>query len=111
MEHSGSGGRGLVAPALSPDQLVDVLDRLAQLLDRAREPRWAQSMSQLKDAAMATSGTPERQDVVRRILAFYGGMGSFNDVVLQNERGVMPEQGEFDELRSQLFEVARDELA
>src|SRR5512133_2364412 len=90
------------------DPLSALLVRLARLLDRAQEQRWAQSMWQLADAAAAASGTQERQEVVRRVLALYGGMGSFNDVVLQDERGVMPEQVELDELRSRLFETARE---
>ncbi|MEV0621346.1 hypothetical protein AB0I81_49015 [Nonomuraea sp. NPDC050404] len=50
------------------------------------------------------------QYAVRKILRLYGGMGSFQDLILQNAQGVLPEQDRFEELQDQLFEAARDEL-
>lgn len=100
-----------MAPALTPDPLRDLLSRLAQLLAGADEPRWSQSMSRLAERAAATPGSAERREVIREVLSLYGGMGSFNDVVLQDARGVLPEQPELDQLRSRLFETARGELS
>ena len=48
--------------------------------------------------------------MLRGILHNYGGMGSFNDVVLQNSSGVLPEQRQLDQLRLELYQQAVGEL-
>ncbi|MGN9774625.1 DUF6966 domain-containing protein [Micromonospora sp. H33] len=46
-----------------------------------------------------------RVAVLRDIRALYrGGMGSFQDLVLQDRNGVLPEHPAFDRLRHQLYE-------
>lgn len=99
-----------MAAEMTGDSLVDLLRAAAKLLAEAGEARPAQHLYELAARASGASDDEARQEVVRDVLALYGGMGSFQDLVLQDERGVRPEQPALDRLRAQLFEVARDEL-
>ena len=90
------------------DPVLDALVEIADLLADGEEPRWSARVSALA-GELETAG-PARQDVIRSILAMYGGMGSFSDVVLQDMGGALPEQHRFDQRRSELFELARSEL-
>lgn len=68
-------------------------------------------MEALANAVEASSGDDVgRQGLVREILGLFGGMGSFQDMVLQDASGVLPQQDEFDRLRTELFQQARREL-
>jgi hypothetical protein len=98
-----------MTPAPEPDPLVKLLVTIGELLDMSDEPRWGRRMRQL--AATAEQAVPtSRRSLVSEVLALFSGMGSFNDLVLQDRHGVLPQQGEFDRLRSELFQQARAEL-
>lgn len=61
----------------------------------------------LADLALRLEQTDgaSRVAVLRDILALYrGGMGSFQDLILQDRNGVLPEHVPFDQLRRQLYE-------
>lgn len=97
-----------MAAALDP--VLDALVEIADLLTDGEEPRWSALISSLAHELEAAGSGPARQDVIRSILALYGGMGSFSDVVLQDMSGALPEQQRFHQRRSELFELARAEL-
>jgi len=100
-----------VAAQLGPDRLSELLAALTDVLDEAGQSSWASTTRQLGVALSRASSPGSRQEAVRRVLAlFQGGMGSFNDVVLQNAQGVLPAQATLDVVRRQVFEEARREL-
>ena len=100
-----------MAAELGGDRLLALLLRLAELLDHAGEARTSAVLRHLADGLEGQSpGTEGRRAVVRQILRLYGGMGSFQDLVLQDAGGVRPEQRDLQSLRHQLFEEARTEL-
>jgi hypothetical protein len=77
-----------------------LLRQLAGLLGEHGETAWAESLEKL---AAEYGESPELTS--RRICSSYGGMGSFNDLVLHGPDG-HPLQGENDELsrlRSRLY--------
>jgi hypothetical protein len=97
--------------ATAPDDpLLDALVETADLLTDGEELRWATRLSALANDLESAGSGPARQDVIRAVMALYGGMGSFSDLVLQDMSGALPEQQRFDRRRSELFELARDEL-
>lgn len=88
-----------------------LLIAIADLLTQAGEARVAQVFGNLAEDVQAARDTESSREVLRRALALYsGGMGSFQDLVLQNASGVLPEQAELDTLRRALFEEARRDL-
>ncbi|SCG62204.1 DUF6966 domain-containing protein [Micromonospora inositola] len=94
------------------DRLHNLLLEVAYVL-RIDEPRWSSSVAGL-GRRLDEAGTDRhvRQRVVRDILGLYRhGMGGFQDVVLQRDGAVLPEQQQLDRLRSALFEESRRQLA
>ncbi len=87
--------------------LAAELERTAELLRRAGEPRWADGL----DGLGARCRADRPRDVVGDVLGLHAGMGSFSDLVLQDEAGVRPEQAELDRRRDAIFELARSALA
>lgn len=67
---------------------------------------FGESVSQhLADLAVRLEQADGASRVLRDIRALYrGGMGSFQDLVLQDRNGVLPEHPAFDRLRHQLYE-------
>jgi hypothetical protein len=94
-------------PKLARGGLLEVLSDLVVLLSDAHQSRYSRGISSIHDALRDAQGDHAReQTVIRQILSLYGGMGSFQDLVLQDSNGVRPEQDEFDRLRHRLFEEA-----
>ena len=93
-----------------PRDVLATLERIVSIL-KAAGSSWANSIGDA-GAAVAMSSTPEElSSNLKRLLSMYGGMGSFNDLVLQTRAGVRPEQSELDRLRSLLYHQTRDLLA
>lgn len=89
-------------PLPSPE-LQKVLRRLTQLLSEDVFEGWAATLEEL-----ATSGWRTPDEGRNKILSFYGGMGSLNDVVLQKDGKPRPmENEELDRLRHRLIELSR----
>ena len=96
-----------MAPKLAHGGLLEVLSDLVVVLSDANQSRYSRAISSIHDALGDAQGDrPREQAVIRQILSLYGGMGSFQDLVLQDSNGVRPEQDEFDRLRHRLFEEA-----
>ena len=88
-----------------------LLERLVTLLAAANELSWRSTMEALLAEMQGTHDDVQYQHVLRRILRLYrGGMGSFEDLVLQADGCVLPEQPEFDIARESLFHAAREQL-
>jgi hypothetical protein len=110
-ENIGDAGDSLMAAELAHRGLLEVLSDLVVLLSGANESRYSRGISSIHDALRDAQGDHAReQALIRQILSLYGGMGSFQDLVLQDSNGVRPEQDKFDRLRHRLFEEARAAL-
>ncbi|MFI0423880.1 DUF6966 domain-containing protein [Spongiactinospora sp. 9N601] len=93
------------------EPIADALDRMSALLKGTSEPGLARELTGLAAAVRVfRADSDERQALIRKILRMYGGMGSLQDVVLQNTAGVLPQNMEFDRLRRALFALARSGL-
>jgi hypothetical protein len=91
-------------------RLERLLLDISALCTRVGETRTAESMDRLAHAVRAASSQSEYQRAVREVLQLFGGMGSFQDLVLQTREGVLPGQKDLDGLRAKLFQEARREL-
>jgi hypothetical protein len=91
--------------------IVQLLDSIVTLLTAVGESRWAGVIDQRRSSLRAAEpGTHEYQAAVRSGLRLFGGMGSFQDLVLQDRSGVLPEQPELGRLKQELFTALQDEL-
>lgn len=93
-----------------PD-ILRLLRSILALLTTANETRWIPAIQQrIADLAATHPGTTEYQAAIRDALKLFGGMGSFQDLVLQNENGVTADQPELSKLRHELFVALQGEL-
>lgn len=78
----------------------EMLTRIAELLATHGEDEWAKSFE-----VFAYEFDLSPADTKRRIRSVYGGMGSFNDVILHGPYGIplCDENDELAQLRSELF--------
>jgi hypothetical protein len=79
-----------------------ILKDIAKLLNEHGKASWANAFSRLAEEYV---DSPEQ--AVRSIRSLYGGMGSFNDIVVYGSDGVPlgEENSELDRLRKQLYHV------
>ena len=83
------------------------LKRIAELLASHGEPTWAASFEHF------ASEFDESPELAKgRIRSVFGGMGSFNDIVLHGPNGVPlgPENEELDRLRSELYSKCQSQI-
>jgi hypothetical protein len=99
---------------MDPDtsELIDLLDRIISILDTFEETHWSSMLrkSKLRIEASDYSG-------VEILLGSYGGMGSFNDLMIQPSRecsvvtfsaAEVKANGELNSLRSLAWKLAKD---
>jgi hypothetical protein len=91
----------------SRDELLSTLHRLISLLVRNESP-WSRPIAELRTDVAQADDPVAVQCALRRILAIYGGSGSFNDVVLHSSAGVNCDNAQFDSLRSKLHRLCRE---
>ncbi|MDH6462901.1 hypothetical protein M2302_003086 [Micromonospora sp. A200] len=94
------------------DRMHSLLLQVSDVL-RTDEPEWSRSAARFVQR-LEEAGTDRdlRQGVIRDILGLYRqGMGGFQDIVLQRDGAVLPEQRQLDRLRSMLFEESKRQLA
>ena len=93
--------------------VLQLLESIVTLLRAAQEAHWIPAIEQQVAIFNAVQpGTTEYQDAIRGALKLYGGMGSFQDLVLHNERGlVTADQADLARLRQELFAVLREQLS
>jgi hypothetical protein len=90
--------------------VAELLQQLTDFLERVGEGAVARGMHDLATEARSAASETDRRKVVQKVLALYRGMGSLQDLVLQDSVGVRPEQAELDALRSALFDEARQQI-
>jgi hypothetical protein len=95
---------------MKPRSIETTLLELAALLESVDEVRLAETPRMLASHISEARGEDEYKTAVREVIRLFGGMGSFQDVVLQTGKGVRPEQAEFARLRDRLFQEAKQEI-
>jgi hypothetical protein len=86
------------------------LNELADLLESVGEAHIAESPRRLATQIGSAIGDEAYQKTVRKVMRLFGGMGSFQDLVLQTSEGVRREHAELERLRDRLFEEVKREL-
>ena len=91
-------------------KLIQALDELIELLDSDDESHWSAWMRSARDRLAADDGSG-----IEKILGAYGGMGSFNDLILGQRTfgsrlewkpGAQALNGRLEELRSGIYDLA-----
>ena len=93
------------------DELLKVLDEIIQLLEADGEQLWSNWLRQSRDWLLNSDFAG-----IEHLLSAYGGMGSFNDlIIIQNKEGYVEINNKLDNLRRQAWELAdqirRDHLS
>ena len=93
----------------NPQALISVLDKIVDLLVTAGEENWSNAFINLRDRVEVAKGGDSKNPRAD-ILRVYGGMGSFNDLVLYRQgQPLINENRKLDVLRSELFKLLIDE--
>lgn len=78
-----------------------ILRRLKELLYFSNDYEWAVEFNRLEHEYIA-----QPNEVIQSVLSLYGGMGSFNDLILYKNGNVLGEENrEFSLLRAKLFDL------
>jgi len=93
-------------------ELVKVLDELIALLTSDNEQHWSVWMQQARSWIMASDYSG-----IEKVLQAYGGMGSFNDLllgysendgILQQKKGLRELNDSLEKLRSKAYTLAKE---
>lgn len=83
-----------------------ILDNIIEVLSSVDEPDWLRVLQSFRERAELPT-IREKESLLSDIIRIYGGMGSFNDLVLyKNDEIMINETTHLDELRRRLFEIA-----
>lgn len=81
------------------DEIRKTVANIACILSSNDEHTWAKSFERL-----GTELDSDYESSIRKLKGLYGGMGSFNDIVLhKNGRPLIQENDELDDLRHTLY--------
>ncbi|NNN21676.1 MAG: hypothetical protein HKL80_06710 [Acidimicrobiales bacterium] len=96
---------------MAKQDISRIFQSILAVLRTANDAHWIQAIEQcvIKFEVLNTE-TAEYQVAIRDALKLFGGMGTFQDLVLQSEKGVAAEQVELAKLRHELFLALRAEL-
>ncbi len=89
-------------------QLVQSLNRLVQILEEANQPFWAECFIKARKRIIKSDYSG-----VELVLGTYGGMGSFNDLVIRYiikgpDSNYINTNDEMDELREIIYSLAQE---
>lgn len=88
------------------------LVEISSILDSTGDNDWSASMLAFMRALEESKSKDEEINVLRKILSIYGGMGSFNDLVLfEGSRILSKENDQLDILRIALFDYIVEEIS
>jgi hypothetical protein len=85
---------------MGDDTLRGVISEYSSFLDASKAPGAQHWVGMLRDAALE----PDDTVLARKVLSFFGGMGSINDIVFPFQSSDQLKDGE---LRERLYTVAR----
>lgn len=91
-------------------EIMIILTQIIQLLESVNENSWVETLKNCRNDCGCVENEEEANDIRRKILSIYGGMGSFNDLVLGSAGNILPENKELDRLSTKLFETLRNQL-
>ncbi|MDP2572697.1 hypothetical protein Q8W40_10930 [Vibrio penaeicida] len=88
--------------------LISVIEKIIELLVSVDENNWAGSFTNFRQKC--DNANADNLEILRgEILRVYGGMGSFNDLVLYKQgQPMIKENQKLDELRTKLFFILND---
>jgi len=88
--------------------LISVIEKIIELLIYVGESNWITSFKSFRERC--DNSDVESLELLRnQILRIYGGMGSFNDLVLYKQgQPLIKENQKLDELRKELFGILND---
>lgn len=90
---------------------ISILKRLSEFLYMEGQPRFANYFEKLRVDLESSAAGEKRRDLTRRGLALFGGMNSFNDLVIMKAGKVDIDANRMlDSLRSELFECLTQDL-
>lgn len=102
---------GKLAASMTKLDVLRLLQSVLSVLESTNEGQWSKAFQrQILRLSAATAGTSEYRQAIRDCLRLYGGMGSFQDLVLQDINGVLPQQQDLDRYRRELFTALQTEL-
>jgi hypothetical protein len=88
--------------------LVSVIEKITEHLDSVGESNWATSFNTFRQRCDSTN-LESLERLRSEMLRVYGGMGSFNDLVLHKKGQPMTKENQLlDELRRDLFQILND---
>lgn len=89
-----------------------IATEIVGILENGGQVTWSRVIAELSSCCLSATTERTRRDVLRDIRRLYGGMGSFNDLVLSDGSGHMliEENERLDALRKALFAMIIDEL-
>ena len=88
--------------------LISLIEKIIKLLTSVGESNWVNAFKNFRQKC--DSVDIDQLELLRsEILRVYGGMGSFNDLVLYKQgQPMIKENQELDELRTELFRILND---
>lgn len=88
--------------------LISVNEKIIELLTSVGESNWVTSFNKFREGC----DSPDIENLERlrsEMLRIYGGMGSFNDLVLYKEgQPMIKENQDLDKMRKELFQILND---
>lgn len=88
------------------DRVIDIFTEIAALLRVAGNDNWAKAFDNLR-SEFEISPEAARTEILR----VYGGIGSFNDVILYRDgQPLWTENGRLSTLRTELYDICREEI-
>jgi hypothetical protein len=84
-------------------QIISTLSRIASVLRAGGNANWARSIERFESNMLR-----DPEETCARVLSIFGGMGSFNDIVLQKDGKMLyQENEELAQLGTQLYDLCR----
>lgn len=88
------------------DKVIDILEQIGNILRKNRDSNWLPAIENLLSQFLNETARETQVILVRKIIGMYGGMGSFNDLILFDDGNVCYEENEqLDRLRGELYEI------
>lgn len=86
-------------------EIQNLLLKISRILKENDEPEWSMILKHLYEESFSYEGENYDHSFVIKIMSIYGGMGSFNDVLLQkNGKPLVEQNEEFYKLKHKLYE-------
>lgn len=90
---------------MNSSNTISVIEKIIDLLTYAEESNWISSFKKFR-VLFNNSGTEDLKFLRSEMLGIYGGMGSFNDLVLHHKGlPMIEENNSLNKLREELFQT------